>query len=130
MVIAKQKRQSARGRTQQGMLMTELVVAMGILVIAILPIGYSLIDDARLLRANYQHAVAMEIVDGEMEILAAGEWQSFSEGTQSYQTHAAAAANLPPGNFQLTRAANHFRLEWKPDELHGVGTVVREVTVK
>ena len=52
MVIAKQRRQSARGRTQQGMLMTELVVAMGILVIAILPIGYSLIDDARLLRAK------------------------------------------------------------------------------
>jgi hypothetical protein len=112
------------------MLMTELMVAMAILVIAILPIGYSLISDARLLRANYRHAVAMEIVDGEMEILAAGEWRAFPEGTHPYPIHAAAAVNLPPGKFQLTRTGNHLRLEWKPDEAHGEGIVVREVTAK
>jgi hypothetical protein len=112
------------------MLMMDLTVAMAILVIAILPLGYSLMADARHLRVNYQRAVAMEIVDGEMEILAAGAWRSVPEGATSYPIHAAAAANLPPGRFQLTRTGNHLQLEWKPDEHQGVGTIVREVTVK
>lgn len=114
----------------RGFLMTEMVIAMAILVIAVLPIGYSLINDTRVLRASYRHAVAMEIVDGEMEILAAGAWRSAPEGTHPYPVHAAAAENLPSGKFQLTRTGNHLRLEWKPDLLQGEGTVVREVTVK
>jgi hypothetical protein len=114
----------------RAMLTAELVVAMAILVIAVLPIGYSLIVDTRFLKANYQHAVAMEIVDGEMEILAAGEWQSFPEGTHPYPVHVAAATNLPPGQFELTRTGNHLRLEWNPDQRRGIGGVVREVTVK
>jgi hypothetical protein len=112
------------------MLTTELIVAMAILVFAVLPIGYSLIVDARFLHANYQRAVAMEIVDGEMEILAAGEWRSFPEGTLAYPVHVAAATNLPPGQFQLTRTGNHLRLEWKPNLRIGQGMVVREVTIK
>lgn len=122
--------QNARSGDCRGMLMTEMVIAMAILVIAVLPIGYSLINDGRILRANYRHAVAMEIVDGEMEILAAGAWQSVPEGTHPYTIRAAAAENLPPGKFQSTRTGNHLRLEWKPDHPHGEGFVIREVTVK
>ncbi|HXT13048.1 MAG TPA: hypothetical protein VN873_15915 [Candidatus Angelobacter sp.] len=113
------------------MLITELMVAMAILVIAVLPIGYSLLTDARWLKSNYQHAISIEVVDGEMEILRAGEWRSFPEGTHPYTVHAAAAANLPPGQFQLTRQGQHLRLQWKPDQPgHGLETVVREVTLK
>jgi hypothetical protein len=129
MVISKTTPRS-RKKNCAGLLTAELIVAMAILVIAVLPIGYSLIGDARFLHASYQHAVAMEIVDGEMEILAAGEWRSFPEGTHSYPIHAASATNLPAGQFQLTRAGNHLRLEWKPAQRRGVGAVVREVTVK
>ena len=112
------------------MLTTELVVAMAILTIALMPLGYSLVTEAKLLRANYHRAVATEIVDGEMEILAAGEWRAFPEGAQAYPVQATATGNLPPGKFQLTRAGNHLRLEWASDKKHGIGTVVREVTVK
>jgi len=114
----------------RGMLMTELIVGMAILVLAVLPVGYSLIEDARWQRSNYQHAVAMEIVDGEIEILAAGEWHAFPEGTHPYTVHAKAAANLPEGHFRFTRTGNHLRLEWKSDRPDGSGTVIREVTVK
>jgi hypothetical protein len=119
-------------RAENGMLMAELVVAMAILMIAVMPIGYSFMQDARLFRVTYQRAVAMEIVDGEMEILVAGEWRAFPEGPQAYTVHAEAAANLPPGRFQLTRAGNQLRLEWAPIDKRGmgVGTVVREVTLK
>ena len=78
----------------------------------------------------YQRALAMEIVDGEMEILAAGDWKNFPDGSQNYPVHANAMASLPPGHFQMTKTGSHLRLEWSPDGKHGVGAVVRETTVK
>ncbi|MGA2557431.1 MAG: hypothetical protein ABSG04_14290 [Verrucomicrobiota bacterium] len=111
------------------MLLAELAVAIAILAVALLPLGYAAGSNARLFRAKYERAVAMEIVDGEMEILAAGEWRAFPEGTQPYVVHAQAAASLPPGEFQLTRAGNHLRLQWTSNEKRGIGLVVREVTV-
>ncbi len=111
------------------MLLAELAVAIAILAIALLPLGYAAACNARLFRAKYERAVAMEIVDGEMEILAAGEWRAFPEGTQPYVVHAQAAASLPPGEFQFTRAGNHLRLQWSCSEKRGIGPVVREVTL-
>ena len=111
------------------MLLTELAVAIAILAVALLPLGYAAGSNARLFRAKYERAVAMEIVDGEMEILAAGEWRAFPEGAQTYPVRAKAAANLPPGTFQFTRAGNHLRLQWSSTEKRGIGVVVREVTV-
>ena len=111
--------------------MTEAVVAMGILVIAVVPLGYMFLKDARLFRMAYQRAVAVEMVDGEMEILAAGEWQSFPDGTHVYPVRLEAGTRLPPGRFQFIRAGKHLRLEWSPAAPKtGIGTVVREVTVK
>jgi hypothetical protein len=115
---------------QRGFMMTEMVMAMAILVIAMLPLSFSVNSDAKLFRATYQRAVAMEIVDGEIEILAAGEWRNFPEGAHPYTVHANAAANLPPGQFQLTRTGQHLRLEWSSTKKQGIGPVVREVTVK
>ena len=110
--------------------MTEMVMAMAILAIAMVPLGYSVNSDARLFRATYQRAVAMEIVDGEIEILAAGEWRNFPEGAHSYTVHAKAASNLPAGQFQLTRTGQHLRLEWSSAKKQGIGPVIREVDVK
>jgi hypothetical protein len=115
---------------KRGMLTAELVVAMALLTIALLPLGYSYLTEARLLRADYHRAIAMEIVDGEMEILAAGEWRAFPEGAQAYAVHAAAAGNLPPGQFRLTRTGNRLLLEWAADRHRGIGIVKREVTVQ
>jgi len=110
--------------------MVDLAVAMSLLAIAILPLAYSFMEEANAVRAEYQRGVAMEIVDGETEILAAGAWRNFSDGIQVYPVHAQATANLPPGKFQLTKNGNHLRLEWTPDKRRLIGPVVREVTVK
>lgn len=110
--------------------MAEIVVAMAILLTAMLPMGDSVINEGRLLRSTYQRAIAMEIVDGEMEILAAGEWRAFPEGAQDYKVQASAATNLPTGQFRFTRQTNHLRLEWAPTNTHGIGAVIREVTLK
>jgi hypothetical protein len=115
---------------QRGFLMVDAAVAVVILLVAIMPLAYSFAKEARLLRAAEHRAVAMEIVDGEMEILAAGEWRNFPDGAQDYPVRARAAATLPPGKFRLMKNRNHLRLEWTSDLRQGIGPVIREATVK
>ena len=117
-------------RSRRGFLMVDLVVAMAILSLAIVPLGFSFARERQVLKIEYLNSVADEIVDGEMEILAAGDWKNFPDGSQNYSVHANAAAKLPPGHFQLTKTGDHLRLEWTPDKRQGIGAVVREVTVK
>ncbi len=119
----------ASGKKERGFLMVDLLVGISILAIAILPLAFSFTRQTRLLRDEYFRAAAMEIVDGEMEILAAGEGKNFPEGVQTYEVHSATVTNLPPGKFQLTKTASHLRLEWKADKRRD-SSVVREVTLK
>ena len=120
----------SRSHARCGMLMVDLFVAMAIFALAIMPLAFSYVRETRLLRAEYFRGVAMEIVDGEMEILATGEWRDLPDGSQPYAVHAGAVANLPPGRFQLMKTGNHLRLEWASDKRQGIGTIVREVTFK
>jgi len=122
--------QQPRRRRERGALMTELLVAMALLVLALFPFAFAFTQEARLLRAGYWRSVAVEIVDSEAEILIAGEWRVFPEGHQPYVVQASAATNLPPGRFQLTKTGRHLRLEWQSDERKYVGPVVREITIK
>ena len=113
-----------------GSMMVELTVAIALLVIAVLPIGYALASEQILARACYQRAVAMEIVDGEMEVLLAGEWRKFPVGTNEYAVHANATTNLPAGSFKLMIQPSLVRLEWRPAEKRHGCPVVREAMVK
>lgn len=114
---------------QRGMLMAELAVAIALLVVAVMPIAYSIRSESETARACYERAVAMEIVDGEMEVLLAGGWRELGPGKYDYPVHAAAAKNLSEGKFTATIGANSIRLEWQPEKRHG-GPVVREVAIK
>jgi hypothetical protein len=121
---------SGRPRRERGFMMVDLFVAMAILAVAILPLAFAYVKETRMLRAEYFHAVAMEIVDGEIEVLAAGEGRNLPDGTRPYAVQARAAASLPPGRFQLTKTGRQLRLEWKTDQRQGIRPVVREVAVK
>jgi hypothetical protein len=121
---------SPPAKRKRGFMMVDLFVGMAILALAILPLAFTCAKESRLLRAEYFRGVAMEIVDGEMEILAAGEGRNFPDGAQSYTVHASAAATLPPGHFQLTKTGRQLRLEWASDQHQGIGPVVREATIK
>ena len=118
------------GHGQRGFLEVDLVVATAILAIAILPVGFAITHEHRVLRAEYYRSVAVELVDGEAEILAAGAGRDFPDGTQEYPVHTPAAASLPPGIFQLTKAGGHARLEWTSAKRLGVGVVTREFNIK
>ena len=117
-------------RYQSAFLMVELLVAMGLVVAILLPFAYAFTGERRVALAYYQRAVAMEIVDGEMEILVAGEWRSFPPGSHDYHVHAGAATNLPPGHFILTVEPGKVRLHWQPDRKDHGGAVTREAVLK
>jgi hypothetical protein len=104
----------------------ECVVALGILITVMIPISFSFVSEHRACRASYNRAVAMELVDGEMEILRAGEWRQFPRGSQTYFIHSAAVSNLPPGQFVLTVEEHAVRLEWQPGAKDQGGNVTRE----
>jgi hypothetical protein len=105
----------------------EVVVAIAMLIGVVLPLGIHLYSDHKSARNYYYRASAMEIVDGEMEILAAGEWKAFSDGTHAYPIKAEAAKNLPVGEFRLTKKSKTIRLEWIPTEKNRGGSVKREI---
>ena len=121
---------SDHSRMQSGSLMIELAVAITLLIGALLPLAYSMAKERQLARATYQRAVALEIVDGETEILAAGGWREFAAGRQVYRVNARAATNLPQGDFWLTLESGKFRLEWQPTVKGHGGSVVREAMPK
>lgn len=110
--------------------MIDVLAAMALLVLALLPLAYSLASEKRLARAYYQRAIAMEIVDGEIEVLAAGHWRDFPAGTSLYQSRAAAATNLPPGELRLSIAEGTVQLEWLPAVKHHGPAVTRKVRVQ
>lgn len=114
---------------RRGSLVTEMVVGMAFLLVAIMPLAYSFARERRCVHASYQRTVAMEVVDGEMEILAAGEWRAFQPGTQTY-TPARSTPNLPEGEFSITINGKQLRLEWHAMEKDLAGKVIREVTLK
>lgn len=113
-----------------GFLEVDMLVGLAILSLAIVPVGFSFAHERQALRMEYIHSVANEIVDGEMELLAAGDWKNYPDGVQNYAVHAGAAADLPPGHFQLIKTGNHLRLEWSSDWKHSGKPVIREVTIR
>jgi hypothetical protein len=115
---------------QHAYLELDMLMAMMILLVAIVPLGFSFARERAVLRAEYFRSVTDELVDGEMEILAAGDWKNYPDGVQVYPVHANAAAHLPAGHFELTKNGNHLRLVWMPDRKEGIGAVAREITVK
>ena len=119
-----------KSRSRDGALLAEAVVALAILAAVMLPLAFSFLLETRLCRAAYFKGVAMEIVDGEMEILAAGEWRAFQPGRQPYPIHVPAATNLPPGEFLLTLEAHRARLEWIPKKHGAGGIVMREAVLR
>jgi hypothetical protein len=112
-------------RSSAGLVTIELVVAIGILASVMLPVAFSIVQDQRAARSYYYRAIAMEIVDGEMEVLLAGEWHAYAQGQHVYAVQADAAKNLPPGQFMLHIEERQIRLEWQPRKAGQGGAVTR-----
>jgi hypothetical protein len=108
-------------------LATECIIALAILVTTAIPLSLAFLDEMKLCRSYYYHGVAMELIDGEMEVLLAGERMQFQPGEHEYQPHGRAVTNLPPGRFKLTVTSDRLRLDWIPTIRNHSGKVSREV---
>jgi hypothetical protein len=97
--------------------------------VAVIPLGYSFAKEHKYLRTCYQRSVAMELVDGEMEILLAGEWRAYTNGVHTLTPQAPAAANLPPGTLQFTLHDKKLKVAWLPGGTDEGGKVIREATL-
>jgi hypothetical protein len=118
-------------RNRQGIVMIELVVAIGILTAALLPLAYSYANEQHQCHLVYIRAIAMELVDGQMEVLAAGRWHEVAgDGTYDYPVNAGTVRNLPPGKFTLTVRGRQLRLEWRPNNPRFGQPVIREATAR
>ena len=113
-----------------GLLMTEMLIALAVVSLAILPLAYSFAQENKYLRRCYECSVAIEVVDGEMEILRAGGWRQFTNGVHTLTTTARSATNLPPGELRLTLTDKQARVEWLPAEKSHGSPVVREAALK
>jgi hypothetical protein len=117
--------QPRQPRTSAGFLEVELVVALAVLMIAVLPLAYTFVSDQRALRVAYERAAAMQLVDGEMETLVAGGWRQYSVGTHEITLAGNAAANLPTQRALLTVNTHSIRLEWRTAKRPSAG-IIRE----
>jgi hypothetical protein len=109
-----------------GFVEADLVIALAILVVALLPLAYSFVADQRAMRVAYERAAAMQLVDGEMELLAAGGWRHYSPGTNVITLTGNAAVNLTTNRALLILETNSVRLEWRPAKRASAG-IIREV---
>ena len=108
-------------------MLIELTAAVGILIVVTAGFAAAIHTDGRVLRACSYRAI--ELVDGELERMAAGEWQAHGQGTHELTLEADAAANLPDGTFVLSVKGKTLRLEWRPAQRGKGGRVAREVTL-
>ncbi len=104
--------------------MAELYAALAIFSMLVLTVAVPLAMDQSMVRKMTTRAVAMEIVDGEIELLAAGIGRNYKEGEQDYVVACDSAKSLPPGRFVLRVDARSVRLEWR-EKTHDGREIVR-----
>ena len=119
-----------RTERQRGALATECVIALGILATAVIPLSLGFLQEMKLCRSYYYKAVAMELIDGEIEVLLAGEARQFATGEHEYVPHGRAVTNLPAGKFTLTVGGDRLRLDWHALARNQGGKVSREVRTR
>ena len=123
------KLQGSKFHRRAAILAVDFTIAMAMVVLVVAPISHSWLNEQRVIRNYYYRAVAIQIVDGEMEILAAGAGSNAADGSTEYQTTAQAAENLPPGKFHLERSGKKLTLSWRPEKRSHGSEVKREATL-
>jgi len=114
-------------RARHGFASMDLFLAMAIFLFGFFSVAYLSNRELRLARSGYYDAIAMALVDGEFEVLAAGAWIHLPEGQSPYRSKAPTMESLPPGAFRATRTDQFIRLEWIPLGKGNGRHIVREL---
>ena len=111
-------------------LQLDVAVAITVLALVFIPLSISSSGDLDLARRQYFEAVALQLIDGEMDVLLAGERRKDTLGEYGITPVGEAVQNLPEGKFVLTVKEKQLTLAWVPTKRAKWGRVERVVELK
>ncbi len=111
-------------------LQLDVAVAITVLALVFIPLSISSSGDLDLARRHYFEAVALQLIDGEMDVLLAGERQKYTTGEHRITPVGEAVQNLPEGEFVLTVQEQKLTLAWMPNKRAKWGRIERVVELK
>ena len=108
----------------------DLMLAVSILMLLFIPFGVTSSGKLDLARRQHFEAVALQMIDGELDVLLAGERQKYPLGEHKITPPGAAVKTLPVGEYILVVKENQLSIAWVPEKEAKWGRVEREVTLK
>ena len=123
-------RPTTRLTTRLAFLQLDVAVAITVLALVFIPLSVSSSGDLDLARRQYFEAVALQLIDGEMDVLLAGERRKYTPGEYGITPVGEAVQNLPEGEFVLTVHDQKLTLAWGPTKRAKWGRVERVVELK
>ena len=123
-------RPTTRLANRLAFLQLDVAVAITVLALVFIPLSVSSSGDLDLARRHYFEAVALQLIDGEMDVLLAGERRKYTTGEHRITPVGEAVQNLPEGEFVLTVHDQKLTLAWVPTKRAKWGRVERVVELK
>lgn len=123
-------RPTTRLTNRLAFLQLDVAVAITVLALVFIPLSVSSSGDLDLARRQYFEAVALQLIDGEMDVLLAGERRKYTPGEHQIKPVGEAVQNLPEGEFVLTVHDQKLTLAWVPNKRAKWGRVERVVELK
>ena len=123
-------RPTTRLTNRLAFLQLDVAVAITVLALVFIPLSISSSGDLDLARRQYFEAVALQLIDGEMDVLLAGERRKYTPGEHQIKPVGEAVQNLPEGEFVLTVHDQKLTLAWVPTKRAKWGRVERVVELK
>ena len=117
-------------RAAKRLAFVQLDVALAVSILLLVFIPFSVTSSSKLDLARRQHFVALQMIDGELDVLMAGERQKFSPGEHKITPPGEAVKTLPVGEFILTVEEKQLTVAWVPEKEAKWGRVEREVILK
>ena len=111
-------------------LQLDVAIALTVLALVFIPLSVSSSGGLDLARRHYFEAVALQLIDGEMDVLLAGERRKYTTGEHRIKPVGDAVQNLPEGEFVLTVHDQKLTLAWVPTKRAKWGRVERVVELK
>ena len=95
-------------------LQLDVAIAITVLVLVFIPLSVSSSGDLDLARRHYFEAVVLQLIDGEMDVLLAGERRKYTPGEHRIKPVGESVQNLPEGEFVLSVQDQKLTLAWVP----------------
>ena len=122
--------QTIRLARRRAFLQLDMAIALSLLALVFIPLSVSSSGGLDLARRHYFEAVALQLIDGEMDVLLAGERRKYTLGEYGITPVGEAVQNLPEGKFVLTVKQKQLTLTWVPTKRAKWGRVERVVQLK